>query len=329
MHIGILGISYKSAKIGCREQIVAAYQKLTNKELVQDASWILLATCARIEIYFSASDLSVAHSVLLNALRSELCFDLEHKLYAYFGIDCFLHLARVTSGLDSVILGESEIQRQVKVAYQLASRNKLPHEMHFLFQKALRLGKTIRTQFPFVEKKLGIDKELFLLAKCFKLHASAILFIGYSEINRKIISYFKSKGMKQLSLCTRNRQAAIEWSKKEDVFLLDFPQIDLSSQFPMVVCGTYTDQPILHAHQFIDAKTRLIIDLSVPRAVDPSLSRHFSMSLLNIEHINAIIEAKQQKNVLQIQGAETILFQLVQRYATGFQSSKRGYACVV
>jgi glutamyl-tRNA reductase len=97
----------------------------------------------------------------------------------------------------------------------------------------------------------------------------------------------------------------------------------------MVVCGTYTDQPILHAHQFIDAKTRLIIDLSVPRAVDPSLSRHFSMSLLNIEHINAIIEAKQQKNVLQIQGAETILFQLVQRYATGFQNSKRGYACVV
>ncbi|PWU13279.1 MAG: hypothetical protein C5B45_06340 [Chlamydiae bacterium] len=329
MHIGILGISYKSAEIGCREQIVAAYQKLTNKELVQGASWILLATCARIEIYFSASDLSTAHSMLLNALRSELCFDLEHKLYAYFGLDCFLHLARVTSGLDSVILGESEIQRQVKGAYQLASRKKLPHDLHFLFQKALRLGKTIRTRFPFVEKKLGIDKELFLLAKCFKLHASAILFIGFSEINRKIVSYFKSKGIKQLSLCTRNRQAAIEWSKKEEVLLLDFSQIDSSSQFPMVICGTYTDQFILHAHQFIDTKTRLIVDLSMPRAVDPFLSRHFSMSLLNIEHINAIIETKQQKNVLQIQEAETMLFQSVQRYVAVFQSSKRGYECVV
>ena len=328
MHIGVLGISYKSAEIGCREQIVAAYQKLA-KEFVQDASWILLATCARIEIYFSASDLSVAHSVLLNALRSELNFDLEHKLYAYFGLDCFLHLARVTSGLDSVILGESEIQRQVKGAYQLASRRKLPHDLHFLFQKALRLGKTIRTQFPFVEKNIGIDKELFLLAKCFNLHTSAVLFIGYSEINRKIISYFKLKGMKQLSLCTRNRQAAVEWSKKEEILLLDFSQIELSAQFPMVVCGTYTDQPILHARQFIDAKTRLIVDLSVPRAVDPFLSRHFSLSLLNIEHINAIIETKQQKNVLQIQEAEAILFQSVQRYVAVFQDSKRGYECVV
>ena len=328
MHIGVLGISYKSAEISCREQIVAAYQKLA-KEFVQDASWILLATCARIEIYFSASDLSVAHSVLLNALRSELNFDLEHKLYAYFGLDCFLHLARVTSGLDSVILGKSEIQRQVKGAYQLASRRKLPHDLHFLFQKALRLGKTIRTEFPFVEKNIGIDKELFLLAKCFKLHTSAVLFIGYSEINRKIISYFKSKSMKQLSLCTRNRQAAVEWSKKEEILLLDFSQIELSAQFPMVVCGTYTDQPVLHARQFVDAKTRLIIDLSVPRAVDPFLSRHFSLSLLNIEHINAIIETKQQKNVLQIQEAEAILFQSVQRYVAVFQDSKRGYECVV
>lgn len=329
MHIGVLGISYKSAEIGCREQIAAAYQKLANKDLVQDASWILLATCARIEIYFSADDLSIAHSVLLNALRSELCFDLEHKLYAYFGMDCFLHLARVTSGLDSVILGESEIQRQVKEAYQLASRKKLPHDLHFLFQKALRLGKTIRTQFPFVEKNIGIDKELFLLAKYFKLHTSTILFIGFSEINRKIISHFQSKGMKQLFLCTRNRQAAIEWSKKEGVLLLDFSQIELSSQFPMIVCGTYTNQPILHTRQFIDAKTRLIVDLSMPRAVDPVLSRHFSMSLLNVEHINAIIKTKQQKNVLQIQQAEAMLFQSIQRYVAVFQNSKKGYECIV
>lgn len=329
MHIGVLGISHKSAQIACREQMIAAYQKVTNKGLMQDAGWVLLATCTRMEIYFSGRDLSEAHSILLNALRSELSFDLEHKLYAYFGMDCFLHLARVTSGLDSVILGESEIQRQVKVAYQLASRKKIPHDLHFIFQKALRLGKVIRTQFPYVEKMIGIDKELFLLAKCFKLHTSAVLFIGYSEINRRVISCFKAKGIKRLFLCTRNLQAAEEWSKKEEVSLLDFSQIGLSSQFPMVVCGTYADQPILHANQFVDSKTRLIVDLSIPRAVDPFLSRHFSMSLLNIEHINAIIEAKQQKNFLQIQQAEAMLFQSVQRYVMVFQNSKRGYACVV
>lgn len=325
MHVGVLGISHKSAEISCREQIIAAYR--VSKTLLQGSGWILLATCSRIEIYFSAEDLAEAHSILLNALRSELSFNIEHKLYAYFGLDCFLHLARVTAGLDSVILGESEIQRQVKEAYQLVSRKKIPHDLHFLFQKSLHLGKVIRTQFPYVEKLVGIDKELFLLAKCFKLHTSEILFIGNSEINRKIISYFKSKGISQLFLCTRNLEFAKEWSKKEAVDLLDFSQIGLSAYFPMVVCATYTDRPILHANQFTDAKTRLIVDLSVPRAVDPSLARHFSISLLNIEHINAIIETKQKKNLLEIQQAEAVLFQAVQRYVTVFQN--RGYACVV
>lgn len=327
MHIGVLGISYKSAEIGCREQIIAAYQKRISKGSLRDIGWVLLATCGRIEIYFSTEDLAEAHSLLLNALRSELSFDLEHKLYAYFGVDCFLHLARVTAGLDSIILGESEIQRQVKVAYQLASRKKIPHDLHFLFQKALRLGKLIRAQFPYVEKTIGIDKELFLLAKCFALHTSAVLFIGNSEINRKIIGYFKSKGINQVFLCTRNLESAKEWSKKEGVSLLGFSQIGLSAQFPMVICATNTKQSILHAYQFIDAKTRLIIDLSVPRAVDSLLARHFSMSLLNIEHINAIIAKKQQKNLLEIQQAETILFQSVQRYVMVFQNRRE--ACVV
>lgn len=327
MHIGVLGISYKSAEIGCREQIITAYQKRISKGILQDTGLVLLATCGRIEIYFSAEDLAEAHSFLLNALRSELSFDLEHKFYAYFGLDCFLHLARVTAGLDSIILGESEIQRQVKIAYQLASRKKIPHDLHFLFQKALRLGKLIRTQFPYVEKPIGIDKELFLLAKCFAVHTSAILFIGYSEINRKIIGYFKSKGINQISLCTRNLEFAREWSTKEGVSLLGFSQIGLSSQFPMIICATYADRLILHANQFIEKKTRLIVDLSVPRVVDPLLARHFSMSLLNIEHINAIIETKQQKNLLEIQQAEAILFQSVQRYVTIFQSRRE--ACVV
>jgi glutamyl-tRNA reductase len=66
----------------------------------------------------------------------------------------------------------------------------------------------------------------------------------------------------------------------------------------------------------------------MPRAVDP-LSLYPKISLLDIGHINAIIETKQQKNSLQIQEAEAMLFQLVQRYVAVFQSSKRGYECVV
>ena len=196
MHIGVLGINHKSAEIWTRELVSKACQKrlVCESSVAEKFCCVLLSTCHRTEIYFSAENLAEAHSELLNVLREEISIPFEHKIYSYFGLDCFTHLAHVTSGLDSVIIAESEIQRQVKVAYEGAQLHyRLPSCLHFLFQKCLKVGKEVRSKTILSQGQVTIAKILFNISSHLLKNLSElpVLFIGNSEINRKMISYFK------------------------------------------------------------------------------------------------------------------------------------------
>ena len=198
MKIGVLGINYKSAEIAVREWVSKACRMSIPRdgEIAEGLHAVLLSTCNRCEIYFSCDHLADAHSVLLNLLRREIDTAFEQHLYSFFGVDCFTHLAKVTSGLDSVIIAESEIQRQVKMAYeQTLLYYSLPSCMHFLFQKSLKLGKQIRSSFALSQNQVTIPKILFQLSEQFV--DLPVLFIGNSEINRKVITYFHRQGMRK------------------------------------------------------------------------------------------------------------------------------------
>ena len=331
MHIGVLGINDKSAGIHVREHVSKACQWMISQEnqILEKYHCMILSTCNRTEIYFSADDLADAHSGILNILREEIDIAFEHKLYSYFGFDCFMQLARVTSGLDSVIIGESEIQRQVKAAYEQTLLNdNLPSCMHFLVQKSLKLGKQIRSNFFFSPNQVSIEKTLFQISQnIFKdFSDEPILFIGNSEINRKIIAYFKRQGIQNITLCTRGLLSAKKMFEKEELTLLPWEKLSLWQMYPLVVCGSNVPHCIIdHPHDHL--KTRLIFDLSVPRNVDPSLFRHPQLILLNIEEVNEVIEKKQEKNLLEIERAEVLILENVQRYYQAFhQKDKKVYA---
>ena len=333
MRIGVLGINYKSAEISTQEIISKACRKRLSREseTAEKYHCVILATCNRTEIYFSADNLAEAHSELLNILREEISIPFEHKLYSYFGFDCFLHLAYVTSGLDSVIVAESEIQRQVKISYeQTLLHYSLPSCMHYLFQKCLKLGKEIRTNLPLTQNQVSIAKILFQISEHFLKDLSDVplLFIGNSEINRKVIAFFKRKGIRKITLCTRALHSAREMAEKEELSLLSWENLSQWQEFPLVICGSNAP------HYIVDNPgdamcTRLIFDLSVPRNVDPRLSRHPNLALLNMEELSILIERKQQKNFLEINRAESIILNGVQRYLESFrQKEKKVYQCV-
>jgi glutamyl-tRNA reductase len=327
MHIGVLGINFKSAEIDIREFVSKACLKRFAKigDTAKNYACVVLSTCNRTEIYFSASDLAEAHSELLNILREEIFVPFEHKLYSYFGIDCFLHLAKVTSGLDSAIVAESEIQRQVKIAYeQTLLYYSLPSCMHYLFQKSLKLGKNIRSNFFLLQNQVSIAKILFEISQDLldKLSILPVLFIGNSEINRRILAYFKRKGVKNLSLCTRSLSSAAEMAQKHGLSLLAWEELYLWQNFPLVICGSNAPHYIV-SHPTSELTTRLVFDLSVPRNVDPSLSRHPQVTLLNMESLSPLIENRQKKNRIEIHQAESILFNGVHRYMHSFQQKEK------
>ncbi|MGC1877928.1 MAG: glutamyl-tRNA reductase [Rhabdochlamydiaceae bacterium] len=333
MRIGVLGINYKSSEIGTRESVSKACQiKISQgSAIAEDYRCVVLSTCNRLEIYFSCENLAEAHSALLNMLREEIDTAFEHKLYSFFGLDCFMHLAGVTSGLDSAIIAESEIQRQVKVAYeQTLLHYSLPSCMHFLFQKSLKLGKQIRSTFSLSQNGVTIAKILFQLSEHLLggLSDLPVLFIGNSEINRKGMAHFKRKGVKKITLCTRSLLSAKEMSEKEGLTLLPWEKLPSWQEYPLIICGSNAARYIVD-NPGENLTARLIFDLSVPRNVDPILARHPKLILLNMEELTVLIERKQEKNLLEINRAETLILEGVQRYYHTFrQKEKRTFACV-
>lgn len=310
MHIGVLGISYKSAEIGIREFVA----KACRFRIAENYPCVVLSTCNRSEIYFSGENLADAHSQLLQILREEIAIPFEHKLYSFFGFDCFMHLARVTAGLDSAIIAESEIQRQVKVAYeQTLSHCSLPSSMHYLFQKSLKLGKKIRSDFSLSQNQVSIPKILFQISQDIVREQVPVLFIGNSEINRKVIEYFQRKELKNLTLCTRNPGSARQIYEQDEIALLPWNNISCWQAYPIVICGSNAPHCLVdHPHD--NLQTRLIFDLSMPRNVHPSLSRHPQLVLLNMEELTEMIIVQQQKNLQEIERAENVIVEGVQRY---------------
>lgn len=291
MRIGVVGMSYRSSELSLRESFINAMRHIQKEE----SEVVILTTCHRTEIYFTAKHLEQFCDEIL--LKMGLSQEAQTAIYRYFGERCFRHLASVVCGADSLIFGESEIQRQVKIAYLHASRP-LNSALHYLFQKALKIGKQVRSTTAFPKSQTTIESTLFEVVQ--NLKSCSILFIGHSDINRKIAMFLKRQGMDHLVVATRHEGSLDPVYKKQ----LCFNQLSEWTKFDIVIAATQSNSYLIDLNDLnkIENRCRLIVDLSVPRSVDPSLKK--AVPLLNIEDLNSLILAKKQghnQDVSQIQ----------------------------
>jgi glutamyl-tRNA reductase len=318
MRIGVVGINFKTSALSLREQLSRAAQKCfsSGSSIAERLFCVLLSTCNRTEIYFSAEDLAEAHGAILASLRTEMSVAFEHNMYSYFGLDCFLHLATVTAGLDSVILAETEIQRQVKLAYERALLEySLPSCIHFLFQKSLKIGKQVRSHCFQLPQQRSLESLIFSLGRLTvsDWKEKEVLFIGNSEINRKVISFFQRQGVRNMTLCTRSPQSAREFVTTENLPLLDWSQLNRWGHYDAVVSASTHPTYLLSGDELQeDLKTQLIFDLSVPRTVDPRLSSHPRMRLFNMESLGQLVKQKQGIDQTEVKKAEQIIWEGVE-----------------
>ncbi len=286
LRIGVLGINHKTAALALREAISRGAEALSGEKGIFFAyPTVLLSTCNRTEIYFSGEDLPSIHSDLLKLLRIQLDEPFEPHLYTYFGIDCFAHLCRVSSGLDSAIIAETEIQRQVKVAYtQSASLSRLPSCLHFAFQKALKVGKSVRSAFPLARGVTTLQGTIWKIAEEFwgkgQLANKPILLVGYSEINRGLATFFIQKGL-WVTICTKDASTV----SHPPCEIVDRSILRQWARFPIVICASKAGCYLIEEPSL---SPRLLFDLSVPRNVDPRIGG--SSQLYNIEQIDQIIQ---------------------------------------
>lgn len=326
MRVGVIGINHKLANLELRELLAKACQRrfVAGSSLHGDHTFVLLTTCNRTEVYFTSEDLAVTHSYLLQVLRNEVEDDFDQKVYSYFGKDCFLHLSRVTAGLDSAIIAETEIQGQVKAAYEHAVKHiSLPGELHYLFQKSLKIGKQIRSDLPIGRGMQGVEHAIFNAGMgLFKVPQDAkILFVGASDINQKILCFLKNKNIENISLCNRSMDRAHAIAEEHKVKVLEWNMLSQWHEYNWVIFGTKAPEYLIRQS---DLKTpcvsqKLIIDLCVPRNVEPTLAKAAGITLLNIDQINRILKARQQHLTQTIARAEDLIVDATKQHVNLFQ----------
>lgn len=303
LRVGVLGINYKTAELPLREAIAKGAQSLAGeRSLFFPHPTILLSTCNRTEIYFSADDLAQVQSDLLALLRGQIEEPFEHRLYSYFGIDCFAHLCRVTAGLDSAILAETEIQRQVKIAYAKASEVLvMPSCLHYLFQKAMKVAKSVRSQLALERGAPTLFGTLWQIAcqELGDLTKMKILLVGYSEIHRGFASFLAYKGVSEITYCTTFPERVPEKSVCGREELKNWGDYDLIS------CASQAEGFLIKGK---GKKRHLIFDLSVPRNVDPEMK---GVILYNIEQIDQMIEQKKFMESDSLERLESLLWENV------------------
>lgn len=268
--IGVVGINFKTADLRLRETMARSVQSLIDEQAIFfPYPTVVLSTCNRTEIYFSGEDLANVHSHLLSYLRLQIEEPFEQRLYSYFGLDGFVHLCRVAAGLDSAILAETEIQRQVKVAYARARFVSSP--LHYAFQKALKVSKQVRNQFAIKRGSPTLYGTLWQMGSWTDRN---ILLVGYSEMNRGLLSFLLHKNIRHLSLCTRHSV------QLEGVHVLPRPILERWQAFDVIVCATRADSYLIQGEGTSD---HLLFDLSVPRNIDPQVGQ--TATLYNIDQV--------------------------------------------
>ncbi len=334
MQIGVLGINHKQADVTLREIISkACHSSFLNDWQTESMGLILLSTCNRTELYFSSQnphhDLAITHQYILAILRREIRSEFEQKCYSFFGVDCFVHLAKVTAGLDSACPLETEIQGQVKTAYELAAKTQvLSPTLHFLFQKCLAVGKEIRTKYPLTIHAFGLEQIVLHLANKLLHKNLAPLFIGASAINVKIARFLQQKGIGRMTFCNRTKSKASLLANEFQGEGGVLPWEELQRrwiEYDWIISAVKSPVPILtYAPHIKPDVNKLLIDLGVPRNISPALGGS-NYALYNIDAINELLEI--QKSVLDetLQQAESTLIEACTRKLYAFQNKPLAY----
>lgn len=332
MQVGVIGINHKQADVALREIIAKACQKhfSLNNNVLSDGCIILLSTCNRCELYFSGQDLAAIHQLILSLLREEIAEEFEQKCYTFFGIDCFVHLAKVTVGLDSAVPLETEIQGQVKMAYeQAASLGDISYELHFLFQKSLSLGKEIRTKCPITTTVPDLEHVILLLAKQFFISPTGPLFIGTSDINIKIARFLKQKGIQKMTFCNRTKEKAEFFAEKFGGIVLPWNELQNRwVEFDWIISAAKSPNHILtHHEQKPHATKKLLIDLAIPRNISPRVTQE-NDKLFNIDTLQDLLEERKVTLQNATKEAELFLLEACERKIASFQERQKLFAAL-
>jgi glutamyl-tRNA reductase len=327
-----LGVSHRTAPLDLRERLaltegrsVGVLGELVSSERVQEAA--ALSTCNRTELYLVVSDPVEAESAALGVLSREADIrptELLGRLYALRGADAAGHLYSVTAGLDSMILGEVEIQGQVKRAYELALVESATGPiLNRLFRGALAAGKRARSETGISERGLSIPSVAVELAThaLGDLASRRVLLVGAGETAELTARALAARGVETIFVANRHYGRAIGLAQRFGGRAVRIDELPVQMEdADIVVSSTNSPHHIIEREELElvmgrrDGRPLLLVDLAVPRDIEPACRDVGGVSLHDVDDVQSIAERNASGREAEALRAERLLETEVSRF---------------
>jgi len=328
-----LGISHKTAPVALRERL--AFTESEASEFVKEATAtaevreaVVISTCNRTEVYLVVGDPVRAESEVLGLLARRASIrptELAEAIYSPRNCDAARQLYRVTAGLESMIVGEAEIQGQVRRAHESAMRAGCTGPLsNRLFAAALTTGKRVRSETGIGSSRVSVpsvavDLALSVLGTLEERH---VIILGAGDTSELTARALADRGADTIFVANRHADRALSLAQRfggsvvgldglpEELLRADIVLSSTSSPHPIV--GREELELVMHER---GQRPLLLIDIAVPRDIDPDCSRLEGVSLYDIDDLQAVVERNLSSRASETPQALEIVEEEIRRFA--------------
>jgi glutamyl-tRNA reductase len=328
-----LGTSHKTAPLALREKLAlldgraeALIRELTEHASISEA--VAISTCNRTELYLVVPDPVEAESHVLGILARRAAIrptELMSSMYSLRNCDAARHLYRVTSGLESMIVGEAEVQGQVKRAYELALGARTTGPMtNKLFRAALATGKRVRTETAISAGRasvasVAVDAATDALGDLSERH---VVIVGAGETAELTAQALHDQGVSTMFVANRRRERAIALAQRFGGASGSFDALPGElERADIVIASTASPHTLLGAEEIAEVmgarrgRPLLLVDLAVPRDIDPQCAELPGVTVLDMDALQRTVSRHMQVRRAEARRAEGIVEEEIQSFA--------------
>jgi glutamyl-tRNA reductase len=306
MHIVVVGVDHNTAPIALRERLTCSSRQIphllqTAQQVVQEC--VLLSTCNRIELYAVCAEAGQGRAALLQVLSEtrQVAYDeIEAHSYDFVDEQTVLHLFGVTSGLYSLVPGEPQIQGQVVEALEIAQAGSYAGPiMSALFRAAVVAGKRARSETGISRNAASISHVAVQLARHLFPHFNEanVLLVGSGKMSELAARNLRDNGAQQLVIINRTHANAVDLAQSLNANLRSFAELSASlveadvvissTKAPHAIITTELMQRVMEQRA---GRSLLLIDIALPRDVDPAVAALSGVHLYNVDDLQAEVE---------------------------------------
>lgn len=330
MTIWALGINHKTAPVALRERVAFDPASMSDiltslRQLESVSEVVVLSTCNRTEIYCTADEYcseQVTHWLQQNHEIAQ--GDLDSSLYALTDDEAVAHTMKVASGLDSLVLGEPQILGQMKSAFAFAQdAGTVGSELGRLFRQTFSIAKRVRTDTAIGQNPVSVAFAAVRMAQHIfaDMHQSRALLIGAGETIELVARHLRQAGVEQITLANRTLARGQDLAREvhaEAVLLEDIPVVLPAAD--IVISSTASPLPILgkgmveHALKRRRHKPIYMVDIAVPRDIEPEVGSLADVYLYTVDDLRDIIEENVRSREDAAEQASKLIHAAVDHY---------------